>query len=93
MHANYRKPTGQRIERSAKSKRLYQLEEERNQKLSAAAKVQGEILGFTPEQFYTHSLPEQLLSTLNSYDKTASELAAVALLEARDYKVTAPAKA
>lgn len=68
--------------------KLYRLERSRNEIIKEAAKEHGKILGFDSDQFWTHSLPEQIAATLESFDKQASEIAAIAWLERRGYTVT-----
>ena len=66
---------------------LYRLEDQRDKAVRKAAEEQGRLMGYTREQFWTHSLSEGLLSTLNHWDTRAAELAAIAYLERRGYEV------
>lgn len=79
MSTNYRKPTAQYIGDGAQ--KLYNLETRRNEIIKACAKEQGNILGFSEAEFWTHSMPEALLSVLDSFDKRAALLAAQAYVE------------
>lgn len=75
----HQKPTGRYIGGAAQ--KLYKLEARRNQLLEDCAKEQGRILGHDPKQFWTHSVPEMLLSVLTSWERDAAILAAQAFLE------------
>lgn len=75
----YQKPTGQCIGDGAT--KLYKLEQQRNDIIKDCAREQGRILGYDASAFWTHSLPEQLLSVLGAFDRPAAILAAQAFLE------------
>lgn len=83
----YRKPTAARIGSAARTAQLYRLEEKAHAATEAATNELGKILGFTEEQFYTHSLPEALFTILDSWDLIASILAATTFLERYGYRV------
>jgi hypothetical protein len=82
----YRKPTMQSI--GSDAEKLYALETKRNELIKQAASEQGKILGFSADQFWTHSLPEQLASVLGSFDKNAASIAAIAFLEKEGFTIT-----
>lgn len=81
-------PRGQFIGDGAE--KLYELEAERNKVITAAAEEHGKMLGHNKKQFWTHSLAEQLYSTLDSYEKSAAEAAAIGFLRSRNFTVEYP---
>jgi hypothetical protein len=79
MPIEYRKPEGAYIGRS--QEKLYALEDKRAQAIMAAGRELGRLLGFSPEAFWTHTMPEELLTVLESFDRHAAKLAAEVFLE------------
>lgn len=77
----YERPSGQSIGRSGKTRRLYELEEKRDAAIQAAGKELGSVLGHTISQYWTHTMPEELLSVLEGFDPNAAALAADAYLQ------------
>ncbi len=67
--------------------RLYRLEAKRTKWIEDAAKEHGKILGHEPSQYWTHSMPEQLASVLESFEKGAAEAAAIGFLRSRGFRV------
>ena len=82
----YRKPTNPFIGKMAK--KLYALEEKRDESFKAATEELGKLVGLT--EFWTEMLPEGIASMLDHWDHRASEIACVAFLEKAGYTVTAP---
>lgn len=76
MTKEYRKPMGGYI--GSDAKKLYQLEEKRNDAINAAAEELQKVLGL--EDYWREAVPEALLSILTSYDKKAATLACEAFL-------------
>ncbi len=88
MKADYRKPTAQFIGRSRTSEKLYNLERKVEGPLRAAARELGNLLGFKPDQLWTHAMPEALLNILDSSDAQAALLAAQVFIEKHGYTMT-----
>ena len=80
-------PSQPRIENGPEAEQLYQIEERRNNLIKAAAREQGRIQGFSEKDFWTHAMPEQLASILESFDRASSEAAALAFLLKRGYVI------
>ena len=78
---DYEIPRLIKISLSSESEKLYDLEDKRNDIIEECAKEQGKILGFNDKQFWTHSLPYQLLALLESWDREASYRASKAYIE------------
>lgn len=76
---NYVKPEGPYI--PSTERKLYRLEEKRNDAIHEAAVELGNVLGHDERQFWTRTVPEALLSVLQNFDRTAARLAAEAFLE------------
>lgn len=87
----YKKPVGAHIARS-RAPRLYRIEHMRDVDLKENARAIGEVLGFTEEQYWTHSLPEALLNTLDTTEIGAAVVAAIAFLEMKGCQVYPPAE-
>ena len=86
--AQYRTPTCPYIGRGEETKNLYAAEEKRDAACRKAAESLGRVLGYNEKQFWTHTLPEALLSILGHWDQRASYVAAKAFV-AR-YEATHP---
>lgn len=71
---DYKAPAGHLID--SRETKLYSFEDNRNDLIKVCAGEHGKILGHTDDQFWTHSIPEQLLSVLDSFDSRASYLVA-----------------
>lgn len=93
-------PLGPRIERGTRTaEQLYQVEETRDRAIERAARLQAEIMGIKTKPaneksrdpaYWHEALPEQLLSTLEAFERVSAEAAALAFLEKRGYKVELP---
>lgn len=81
MIRTYNKPTGQHIGRGESTERLYRLEEKRNKAIKEAATELAQVLGHSVHEFWQSTMPEELLSILDSFDTFAATLAARAYLE------------
>lgn len=79
--SSYIKPLGTWIGYDAHTHHLYTLEAACHPPIEAAAKELAVVLGHDPAEYWTCSLPEALLSILNSYDREAAKLAAQSYLE------------
>lgn len=84
----YIKPQFVRISLTASTNHLYEMENKRNEIIEKCAMEHGRILGFSKQEYWTHSLPHHLLSLLDSFDNKASEKACQAFLEFHGYTVT-----
>ena len=84
-------PEGNRIDRSYSTEKLYKLEDDRADAIGDTAKELGHVLGHSKDQYWSHTMPEALLSILDSYERVAAEAAAMALLTKRGWTVTPPA--
>lgn len=82
------KPSIPRIGRNDETEKLYVLEEQRSEAVKRSARELAVILGHTPEQFWTHTMPEALASVLDTYERKVSEAAAIAYLEHFGYIIT-----
>jgi hypothetical protein len=83
----YRIPTFKRTE-ARDAVKLYHAESRALKEIDAAARELGEILGFDKSEFWTHSLPEELATILESYDNGAAEAAAIAYLRKAGFTIT-----
>lgn len=64
----------------ADAEKLYTLEGKRNEAIKAAAKEHGRILLHEEGQFWDKTMPEQLASILENYERAASIAAALGYL-------------
>lgn len=72
------------IARSEKTERLYQLEEARQVAIAVAAKEYAKLMGYTEEEYYTRTIPEVLLSVLDSYSPSISVRVAKRFVELKE---------
>jgi polysaccharide pyruvyl transferase WcaK-like protein len=100
----YRIPGKMRIARDQNSRRLYRLEERRNDVIKQCAiewiKVASEQFPYIEQmiercpddlqKLYKVAMPQQLLDILDSYDLQAAKLAAESFLKLQGYTVSAP---
>jgi hypothetical protein len=84
MTRPYQKPQGQFIGEGAE--KLYKLEEKRSRAIELAAKELAKVLGHHEGCYWTDTMPEVLLSILDSYDPRAARLAAEVYIEKDDAK-------
>jgi len=76
----YQAPTGNRIGRVEGTRRLYALEEARDEAIQEAAHELGSVLGHQGSDFFTVTMPEALLSVLDAFDQRAAYEAARAFV-------------
>lgn len=84
------KPEGKRIPDNRASALLYSSEQKRTDWIKTAATQQAKLLSHTEAQYWTHSIPEQLFSVLESFSAEASARAAQAFLEQCGFTVSEP---
>lgn len=80
-----KKPVGPYIS-SASAKKLYQLEEQRDQYIEACAEELMKVLNLS--NMWDEAIPEALLAVLESHGKAQAVAAASAFLEKNGYTVT-----
>ena len=81
--ADYIRPVGQIIEWNEKTERLYLLEYDRNMAITTTARERAKVLGHDRSEFWTRTIPEEILSILESAEKSfahnITDLTSVAL--------------
>lgn len=81
-------PILQHIGRGPDTDVLYDLEGRRTGTILQAAEVMMRLFGFTDRSdLYRKAVPEQLASTLDSFDPRAAEAAAIGFLLKRGYQI------
>ena len=86
MTKSYLAPVGQWIGEGPESAKLYELERFRNDYINRAAKELAKLLGHTPNDYWYKTMPEALLSILDSFDRQAALLAAEAFITKEELK-------
>jgi len=80
MTKTYTKPSGAMI-RARDQRRLYSLENKRDQAFEASSRHLGEVMGHDSGDYWTRTLPEALYTVLDAYDREAVKLAVLLWLE------------
>lgn len=81
-------PTIPYIGQCKATEKLYKLEEKRSAAIKAAALELGKVLGHTPEEFWSRTMPETIASILDTYTTSLSVPAAAAYLKRYGFTVT-----
>ena len=87
LKKGYVVPTSVRIDRTAASEKLYDIEERISDLLRQAAKQQSEILDIPIKSFWEQAVPLQLFSLLNSFQTWSAVPAAVGYLRSQGYTI------
>ncbi len=78
---NVIEPQGIMVGRNDVTNKLYRLESKRDKAIELAAKELAVILGHTPQEFWSKTMPEELLNILNSFSASYSIAACKAYLQ------------